>query len=130
MAKSDPSARPTESEQLILRVLWEHGPSTVRQVMEALTGEREMGYTTVLKFLQIMREKGLVTADAREKTHVFRAAVPADRTRKRLVADLADRLFGGSAAALALHALGSKKPTRDEISALRQLLDDLDPPSA
>src|ERR1044071_9705155 len=98
MAK--PLPRPTDAELTILRVLWDRGPATVRQVHESLAGDRETGYTTTLKLMQIMADKGLVTRDESSRTHVYAARVPRDRTQKQLVSHLIDRAFGGSSAAL------------------------------
>src|SRR5262245_38070263 len=99
--------RPTDAELSILRVLWQRGPSTVRQVQEEL-GE-DTDYTTVLKFLQIMTEKGLVTRDDAERAHVYEASLPEEETQRQLVTDLLDRAFRGSAKKLVLHALSAKK---------------------
>jgi predicted transcriptional regulator len=118
--------KPTPSELVILRVLWERGPSTVREVMDSLTGEREMGYTTVLKFLQIMLEKRLVSRDDSGKTHVYTAATPAEKMQRRLVGDLLDKVFAGSVSRLVMHALGSKKASAAELREIRRMLDDLD----
>ena len=130
MAKSDPSQKPkpTASELAILRVLWHRGPSTVREIREALADEREMGYTTVLKFVQIMHEKGLVKRDDAGKTHVFSAALAAEKMQRRLVGDFLDKVFSGSVSQLVMHALGSKKTTPEEVRAIRALLDKIDPP--
>jgi len=119
-------SKPTESELSILRVLWERGPSTVREVMEALAAERDMGYTTVLKFLQIMFEKGLVKRNEQGRTHVYEAATPAEKMRSRLLGDLVDKVFSGSVGHLVMQALGSKKVSRKELEAIRSLLDELD----
>ena len=99
--------KPTDGELAILRVLWARGPSTVRQVAEAL--ERDTGYTTALKLLQIMTEKGLVRRDETSRTHVYEAAATEDQTQRTLVSDLLDRAFGGSAAKLVLQALATSK---------------------
>ncbi|RBP46206.1 putative transcriptional regulator [Roseimicrobium gellanilyticum] len=120
------SQKPTPSELVILRVLWERGPSTVREVMDSLTEEREMGYTTVLKFLQIMLEKKLVSRDGSGKTHVYRAAIPAEKMQRRLVGDLLDKVFAGSVSRLVMHALGSKKASAAELRDIRRMLDELD----
>jgi BlaI family transcriptional regulator, penicillinase repressor len=124
-----PAPKPTEAELAILGVLWERGPSTVRAVMEAISGEREMGYTSVLKFLQIMLEKGLVKRDEAGRTHVYSAAQTAEKMRRRLVGDLVDRAFSGSVSQLVMHALGSSRPDADELRAIRKMLDDLDSPT-
>ena len=118
--------RPTEAELGILGVLWERGPSTVREVQESLAGTRPVGYTTVLKLLQIMSEKGLVRRDERERAHVYAAQAPAAQTQRQLVGDLVDRAFGGSAARLVQQALSSKKASRGEIARIRKLLDELE----
>ncbi len=123
-----PAPKPTEAELMILGALWDRGPSTVREVMESLSGEREMGYTSVLKFLQIMHEKGLVKRDETGRTHVYSAAQPAEKMRKRLVGDLMDRAFAGSVGQLVMHALGHSRPDAEELRAIRQMLDDLDAP--
>ena len=117
-----PSRRkPTDAELSILRVLWERGPSTVRQVAEAL--DRETGYTTVLKLLQIMTEKGLVVRDEASRTHIYAPASSEDQTQRQLVSDLLERAFGGSAAKLVLQALASSKTTPEELSEIRKLID-------
>ena len=116
--------RPTESELNILRVLWQRGPSTVRQVVEELGPDT--GYTTALKLLQIMTEKGLVSRDDAERTHVFAPAVPEAITQRQLLDDLLERAFGGSAQKLVLQALAGRKPSKSEVSELRRLLDSLE----
>lgn len=115
--------RPTESELAILTVLWERGPSTVRQVHEALADTRDTGYTTTLKLMQIMAEKGLVTRNETARTHVYSAAAGEEQTQRVLVKDLVDRAFGGSAAALVLRAL-SESTSDDELREIRKLIDD------
>ena len=115
--------RPTDAELAILRVLWEHGPSTVRQVHEALA-TRETGYTTTLKLMQIMTEKGLVTRDESSRTHVYAASLSEEQTQGDLVRDLVDRAFGGSAAALVLRALSSHDTSPDQLREIRKLIDD------
>ncbi|MEX2283110.1 MAG: BlaI/MecI/CopY family transcriptional regulator [Gemmatimonadota bacterium] len=117
---------PTDAELEILRVLWARGPSTVREVQEVLGEQREVGYTTALKLLQIMHEKGLVLRDESARTHVYEAAVAQERTQNALVGDLVDRAFGGSASALVLGALSVKPATREELAEIRRLLDQLE----
>lgn len=117
---------PTDAELEILRVLWERGPSTVREVQEVLSAQREVGYTTALKLLQIMFEKGLVRRDESARTHVYEAGVAQDRTQNALVGDLVDRAFGGSASALVLGALSSKPASKEELAEIRRLLDELE----
>ena len=113
--------KPTDAELGILRVLWTRGPSTVRQVAEALG--RQAGYTTVLKLLQIMTEKRLVVRDEAARTHVYQAAYTEDQTQRQLVSDLLDRAFGGSAAKLVLQALAANKTSPEELAEIRKLLD-------
>lgn len=118
--------RPTDAELAILRILWQLGPSTVRNVNEALNETRETGYTTVLKLMQIMTEKGLVKRDERERTHVYQAQRTQEQTQQQLIGDLVDRAFGGSASKLVMQALAAKKASPEEMSEIRQLLDDLE----
>lgn len=115
--------RPTEAELAILTVLWERGPSTVRQVHEALAGTRETGYTTTLKLMQIMADKGLVKRDETARTHVYSAVAGEEQTQRVLVKDLVDRAFGGSATALVLRAL-SEGTSDEELREIRKLIDD------
>ena len=117
---------PTDSELEILRVLWHRGPSTVREVHTALGPARDTGYTGVLKLLQIMLEKRLVERDDRARSHVYRAAVEREPTEQRLIADFAERAFGGSAAGLALRALSAKPATPAELKAIREALNRLE----
>jgi predicted transcriptional regulator len=124
MSRSAPP-QPTNAELEILRVLWRRGPSTVREVHDALDPGREVGYTTVLKLLQIMADKRLVSRDASSRTHVYAAAVSEEATRRRLVRDLLDRAFGGSAFDLVLHALSTTPATDEELERIRALLDTL-----
>ena len=112
--------KPTDAELAILRVLWGRGASTVRQVAETM--DRAVGYTTVLKLLQIMTEKGLVVRDESARTHVYEAAYSEDQTQRQLVNDLVERAFDGSAAKLVLQALASKKATPEELDEIRKLL--------
>ena len=105
-------------------MLWEHGPATVRQVHEALADARETGYTTTLKLMQIMADKGLVTRDERARTHVYHARASRDETQKQLVTDLMDRAFGGSAAALVMQALNAQPASPEELAEIQQLIAD------
>src|SRR6188472_712464 len=107
--------RPTDGELAILRVLWERGPSTVRQVHEVLAGTRDTGYTTTLKLMQIMADKGLVKRNEAARTHVYSASAGEEQTQQQLVQDLVDRAFGGSAAALVLRALSAEDATDAEL---------------
>jgi len=118
-----PLPKPTDLELSILRVLWERGPSTVRQVQEVLDRARATGYTTVLKMLQIMTEKGLVRRDETARTHVYASRLTEAETQRQLVTDLLDRAFGGSAAKLVMQALASKKASPDELREIRALLE-------
>ena len=116
--------RPTDSELAILTILWERGPSTVRQVHEALADTRDTGYTTTLKLMQIMADKGLVTRNESARTHVYAAMASEQQTQRQLVKDLVDRAFGGSAAALVLQALNAEGATPAELREIRKLIDD------
>jgi predicted transcriptional regulator len=120
-----PRPQPTNAELDILRVLWRRGPSTVRDVHAEIDRSRSVGYTTVLKLMQIMAEKRLVTRDASSRTHVYTAAVGEEATQRRLVGDLVDRAFGGSSVDLVLHALSTKPASPDELRQIRALLDEL-----
>jgi predicted transcriptional regulator len=122
MARSQP--RPTDTELSILRVLWARGPSTVRQVHEVLADTRETGYTTTLKLMQIMADKGLVTRNETARTHVYSAIAGEEQTQHQLVRDLVDRAFGGSAAQLVLRALSAEGATDAEVKEIRKLIDD------
>src|SRR5215204_1722998 len=104
--------RPTEAELSILRVLWTQGPCTVREVSEALNQDREVGYTTVLKLMQIMTQKGLLLRDQAKRTHVYRTKVSEDKTLRQITGDLLHRAFGGSAQKLVMQALAAKKASR------------------
>lgn len=115
--------RPTDAEIAILRVLWARGPSTVRQVHEALADTRDTGYTTTLKLMQIMADKGLVTRNETARTHVYSAVAGEEQTQQQLVKDLVNRVFGGSAAALVLRAL-SDDTSDAELKEIRKLIDD------
>jgi BlaI family transcriptional regulator, penicillinase repressor len=118
--------RPTDAELSILRVLWRLGPSTVRQVHEDLAQRGQTGYTTVLKMLQIMTEKGLVERDDSERAHVYVARRPQEQTLGQLVGDLLDRAFEGSASRLVLRALESRPASHEELAEIRKLLDELE----
>ena len=115
--------RPTDAELAILRVLWDRGPSTVREVHETLAETRETGYTTALKLMQIMADKGLVTRDESSRTHVYTARLTQGETQRQLVSDLLDRAFGGSAAALVLQALRAGETSADDLRQIQELID-------
>lgn len=110
----------------MLGVLWERGPSTVREVHESLGGEKGTGYTTTLKILQKMAEKGLVVRDESRRSHVYHAAGEAEVTQRGLVSDLMKRAFGGSPAKLVVQALSEKRATAEELAEIRSLLDELE----
>lgn len=114
--------KPTEAELAILRVLWTRGASTVREVAEAMG--RGGAYTTILKLMQIMTDKGLITRDDSARAHVYVAAYSEGHTQRQLVHDLLDRLFDGSPSQLVMHALAAKQASPDELRAIRRLLAD------
>ncbi len=121
--KSTPH-KPTASELEILRVLWNRGPSTVREVHEHLSEKKDLGYTTVLKLLQIMTIKRTVRRNETQRAHVYEACLPADQTKRQLAGDMLQRVFEGSASELMMHALAGRKSSKEEISELRRLLDE------
>ncbi len=116
--------KPTASELEILRVLWARGPSTVREVHEALSEKKSLGYTTVLKLLQIMTSKGTVRRNETQRAHVYEAGLPAEQTKRQLAGDMLQRVFEGSASQLMMHALAGRKSSPEEIAELRRLLDE------
>ncbi len=116
--------KPTASELEILRVLWTKGPSTVREVHDSLQETRAMGYTSVLKFLQIMTAKGTVRRNETQRAHVYEACIPAEQTKRQLAGDILQRVFEGSASQLMMHALAGRRASRAEIDELRRLLDE------
>lgn len=117
--------KPTESELEILNVLWSKGQATVREVHETLSEHKESGYTTTLKLMQIMFEKGLVKRDDSSKTHIYEPNVSQDKTQKHLVNKMIDSLFGGSSSQLVMQALGSGKTTAEELEKIEQLINQL-----
>lgn len=124
MSKEPP--RPTQSELEILAVLWDAGSATVREVQQALDARRPTGYTTALKLLQIMTEKGLVRRDERERAHRYAPKLPREKTEQQMVGDLLDRAFGGSASRLVMRALSSRQATPEELERIRTLLDEIE----
>jgi predicted transcriptional regulator len=116
--------RPTDAELEILTVLWSIGPATVREVHEVINRRRPSQYWTVLKFMQIMAEKGLVRRDEKQRAHIYEAARPREWTQKQLAGDLLDRAFSGSAKALLIGALSARKATKEELAEMRKLLDE------
>jgi BlaI family transcriptional regulator, penicillinase repressor len=117
-----PLPQPTEVELEILRVLWRLGPSTVRQAHLALSREKETGYSTTLKMMQVMREKGLLLRDDSVRPQVYRPAVTQERTQLQLVDDLVRRAFGGSAARMMMRALASRRVSAEELSEIEELI--------
>ena len=117
--------KPTESELEILGVLWKRVSASVREVHEELGKTKDVGYTTTLKLMQIMNEKGLVKRDASVKTHIYQAAVSKEKTQKHLLGKMIDGLFGGSSTQLVIQALGNHKASREELDAIQTLLNDL-----
>ncbi len=120
------SSRPTDAELEILKVLWARGPSTVKEVQEHLNRVRRTGYTTVLKFLQIMTEKELVTRDETNRTHIYHARQAEDQTQRQFVKDLLVRVFSGSAPKLVAQALLTQKASSNDLAQIRQMLDNLE----
>ena len=118
-----PAPRPTDAELAILRILWDRGPSTVRQVHDVLALERQAAYTTALKLLQIMTEKGLVERDESDRTHIYRARLSEETTQRQLVRDLVDRAFAGSASKLVMQALATKRASAEELRDIRKAID-------
>ncbi|MGC0771713.1 MAG: BlaI/MecI/CopY family transcriptional regulator [Candidatus Acidiferrum sp.] len=119
----DELPRPTNAELEILTVLWSIGPSTVRSVYDVIRRRRPAQYSTVLKFMQIMAEKGLVRRDEKERAHIYEAAKPREWTQRQLAGDLLERAFSGSAKELLIGALSARMATKKELSELRELLD-------
>jgi len=116
--------KPTASELEILHVLWTRGPSTVREVHDALAASKTIGYTSVLKLLQIMTAKGTVRRNEKQRAHVYEACRPAEQTKRQIAGDMLQRVFEGSASQLMLHALAGRRTPREEIAELRRLLDE------
>jgi predicted transcriptional regulator len=118
------NSRPTDAELEILSVLWSRGPSTVREVHQELSRSKSSGYTTILKFLQIMSDKGLVRRRELHRVHLYEAALPQETTQIELVRDLATRAFGGSPLQLAMRALAAEPASPEEFAEIRRLLDE------
>lgn len=123
MKRNHPLPRPTEGELELLRILWGRGPSTVRDLHQEINAKRALGYTSVLKLLQIMTEKGLVEREESCKAHIYHPAASQNETQDQLVRDISQRLFAGSAAQLAMHALALEPVNDQELEALRNLID-------
>jgi BlaI family transcriptional regulator, penicillinase repressor len=122
--KQDPKFQPTPSELAILQILWTRGPSTVREIHEMLSREKDVGYTSALKLLQIMTAKGIVKRIEDQRAHVYSANQPAEETKQQFVADVLQRVFRGSATQLMQHALSGKRSSKKEIDELRHMLDE------
>jgi BlaI family penicillinase repressor len=117
------AVHPTKAELAILRVLWTEGPLSVRDVQAILDRSKPTGYTTALKIMQIMTDKGLVDRDDTVRPQIYRARYSEDRTQKQLLADLIQRVYGGSVKALVLHAIGTRKPSAEDLETIKKLLD-------
>jgi BlaI family penicillinase repressor len=118
--------RPTDRELTILRILWDNGPSTVRQVNEAMSQDEDTGYTTTLKLMQIMVEKGLVIRDDSQFKHIYQPALSEEKAQKQLVGDLLDRAFSGSAEKLVMRALSAKKVSAKGLASIKKMLDEFE----
>ena len=116
--------RPTDAELEILTILWSRGPITVRDVHEVMSARKPTQYTTVLKMLQIMAEKGLVRRDEKQRAHIYQAARPQEWTQRQLAGDLLQRAFQGSASSLLLGALSARKASKEELSEMRRLIEE------
>jgi predicted transcriptional regulator len=122
--KPEPKSSPTPSELEILHILWSRGPSTVREIHDELSKQKDVGYTSALKFLQIMTAKGLVSRTEDQRAHVYTAAEPAETTKQQMATDVLQRVFRGSASQLMQHALSGKRSSKKEIDEIRRLLDE------
>jgi predicted transcriptional regulator len=123
---SIPAPKPTEAEIEILQILWQHGPCTVRYVNDLLNQKKEVGYTTTLKIMQIMSEKGLVKRNEQNRTHIYEAHVNEEATQKHMLDKFLDLAFRGSASKLVMQALGNHKATREELEQIKQLIDKIE----
>jgi len=122
--KQEPKYQPTPSELEILHILWSRGPSTVREIHDVLSKEKDVGYTSALKFLQIMTSKGLVTRTEEQRAHVYTATDPAETTKQQMASDVLQRVFRGSASQLMQHALSGNRSSKKEIDEIRRMLDE------
>lgn len=122
--KQEPRINPTPSELEILQILWSRGPSTVREIHEVLSQEKEVGYTSALKLLQIMTTKGLVQRSEDQRAHIYTAALPAEKTKQQFAADVLQRVFRGSTSQLMQHALSGRRSSKKEIDEIRRMLDE------
>lgn len=123
--KAEPNFKPTESELEILQILWEKGDCTVRDVHEILEKNKDAGYTTTLKLMQIMHEKGLVSRDTSAKTHIYHSLVNQQKTQEQLVNKMINNVFNGSASRLVMQALGNHTASESEINKIKEYLDGL-----
>ena len=124
--KKRKTPRPTDAEVAILRALWRRGPSTVREVHEELAQTHPAGYTTILKLMQIMHEKGLVRRDAAARAHIYEAALAQEETQRQLLGDLMDRVFDGSPTKLMMQVLSDRRASTEELEQIRAALDELE----
>lgn len=124
--KNSKQNKPTESEMEILQVLWDKGPATVREVHDILSEKKEAGYTTTLKLMQIMNEKGLLTRNDESRSHIYSSAIKKQSIQKQLVAKMIDGLFKGSSAGLVMHALGNHSASKEEIREIKEYLDEIE----
>lgn len=118
--------KPTDSELEILQILWRNGPSTVKMVNENLNQKKDVGYTTTLKLMQIMFDKGLVRRNEEERSHIYSAALEENQIQTALIEKLLETAFSGSAAKLVMQALGNSKPSKDELDKIRELINNID----
>ena len=123
---TDKQPKPTQAEIEILSVLWERGAATVREVHNELVKQRDVGYTTVLKLMQLMTEKGLVVRDESQRSHVYKARQKAETTQRALVKDMIAKVFCGSTEKLVMQALSARKATSEELNQIRKMLDELE----
>ena len=120
------SDQPTEVELQILNVLWDHGPSTVREIHNQLSQHKDTNYSTTVKMLSVMLDKGLVVRDENSRPQVYRTAATRQKTQKRMLGELLDKVYDGSSKTLMLHALSSKKASADELAEIRRMLDEME----
>lgn len=120
------AVKPTESELEILKILWEHGDCTVRQVHEVFAKNKEIGYTNTLKLMQIMHAKGIVSRDESSKTHIYKALISRDKTEQQILGKIINDMFDGSAARMVMQALGNHQTSESEIIKIKQLLTELE----
>jgi len=118
--------QPTDRELQILRILWTNGPSTVRRVNEEMEKRQKTGYTTTLKLMQIMTEKGLVVRDDSKFQHIYKPAISEEKTQHQVVGDLLEKVFSGSAEKLVMRALSAKKVSATELAQIRKMLDEME----